>query len=165
MFNLESYWDETLIRSMIVEYLNNSYVAESINYIHKILDEAYQSGITYDVSDLQPEVFNFALQSSNKAEYCVNEVSHMHFISQDLETVKEKENRVDPEYDMAPIIFFDVESYPGDENNEALFVVCWKFQGKDKSIVQMINPSAKEVQKLFIRILCPSPSVYNAHYD
>src|SRR5699024_12779111 len=42
----------------------------------------------------------------------------------------------------APIIFFDCEVFPN------LFVVCWKFQGKEKKVVKMINPTSSDIETL-----------------
>ena len=39
----------------------------SIDFIKKILDEAYEQGLTYDVTDLRQDIMAFAMQSSNKA--------------------------------------------------------------------------------------------------
>lgn len=41
-----------------------------------------------------------------------------------------------------PIIFFDCEVFPN------LFLVNWKFQGKDKPIVRLINPRPTDIAEL-----------------
>ena len=148
MIDWDGYKNEKILRSMIVKNLNKEYHANtkpSIDYINDLLDKAYRSGISYDVRDLEQAVFGFALQSSNKADYCVNLVSHMHFCSDDFK----EENTEDKKYKEAPIVIFDIESYPGDEKNEALLLVCWKYLGEKSSVVRMFNPTPKEVEKLF----------------
>lgn len=109
----------------------------SIDFIFKILEDAYDSGMVYDVTDLQPKVMTFAANSSNKAMECLKIVQKMKFASEKPEIpggdIPAKDAR---------LVFFDVEVYPN------LFVVCWKFQG-DPQVVRMINPSAQEVEKLF----------------
>lgn len=148
MVDWDGYKNEKILRTMIVKNLNKEYhpaTKPSIDYINHLLNEAYRSGAEYDVRDLEQAVFAFALQSTNKADYCVDVVSKMHFCSDNFI----EDDKTNEEYDKAPIVIFDIESYPGDEENEALLVVCWKFLGEEKSVVKMINPSPKEVEDLF----------------
>jgi len=122
----------------------------SIDFIYKILDEAYSSGMVYDVSDLQPRIIAFANGSSNQALTALKIVQTMKFKSEP-ETSFHEENcvcmsckgviKVEKNADDR-LVFFDVEVYPN------LFVICWKFQGSDQ-IVRMINPSPQEVEALF----------------
>lgn len=157
MVDWEGFKNEKALRAQIVKAVNKDYIVEgkipstksTIDFIDHILDEAYMSGVSYDVSDLQESVLGLALSSTNKADYCMNLVSYMHFKSKDQE---EKENITDEAYDKAPIIFFDVESYGEGEDpvkEPALFVICWKFQGKDQKVTKMINPSPDAVKELF----------------
>lgn len=148
MVDWDGYKNEKILRTMIIKNLNKEYhpaTKPSIDYINHLLNEAYRSGAEYDVRDLEQAVFAFALQSTNKADYCVDVVSKMHFCSDNFI----EDDKTNEEYDKAPIVIFDIESYPGDEENEALLVVCWKFLGEEKSVVKMINPSPKEVEDLF----------------
>lgn len=109
----------------------------SIDFIQKILDEAYLSGMQYDVSDMQSKIVAFANNSSNQALTCLKIVKGMRFKSdepiQRTEVVAPKDDR---------IVFFDVEVFPN------LFVVCWKYRGSD-TVVKMVNPSPQEVEGLF----------------
>ena len=106
----------------------------SIDFIKKILDDAYGSGMAYDVSDMRPAVVTFAAKSTNNASYCLKVVQSMPFTSkQGMSEIKNEE---------APLVFFDVEVYPN------LLVVCWKIKGAD-SVVKMINPEPKEIEPLF----------------
>ena len=109
----------------------------SVDFIKKILDDAYESGMSYDVTDMRPTIVAFANNSSNQALQCLKTVQQMKFASEDLyfETMA-----VEPKDEREA--FFDVEVYPN------LFVVCWKYLGDD-NIVKMINPSAQDVEKLF----------------
>jgi energy-coupling factor transporter ATP-binding protein EcfA2 len=106
----------------------------SIDFIHHILEEAYEKGVPYDVRDLRSDILTFAARSSNHGEYCIQMVQKMQFIS---ETAM-------PEIDLheAPLVFYDIEVYPN------LFVVCWKYQGSDE-VVRMINPTAEQIEPLF----------------
>lgn len=108
----------------------------SIDFIQKILDDAYESGIPYDVSDLKSKLIAFANNSTNQPLQALKIVQLMKFQSEEpiLQTTHEiKDER---------LVFFDVEVYPN------LFVVCWKYAGDD-NVVRMINPSAQEVEGLF----------------
>lgn len=108
----------------------------SIDFIKKILDDAYESGLHYDVTDLRAPIQIFAINSSHQAENCLKMVSQMKFAS---EEPSENVDGFDPE---EPIVFFDCEVFPN------LFLICWKKQG-DNKIVQMYNPKPDEVRELF----------------
>lgn len=138
MVDFEVIKNEKQIRKMIKKNLNKEYHAstkQSINFIADILDRAYRSGMHYDVSDLRPAVQAFANNSTNQARTCLKIFSEMHFASDDVrESVKESEES---------IVFFDCEVFPN------LFLINWKFQGPNKKVVRMINPSPSEVSGLF----------------
>lgn len=129
---------EKAVRKLIIENLRKEHVPgtkPSIDFIKKILDDAYTSGIPYDVSDLYPDVFAFAMDSTNHARYCMKVVQEMKFMSETMEELK-------PTADKDTLAFYDVEVFKN------LLVICWKFQGEDSSVVRMINPSPKEVDEL-----------------
>lgn len=107
----------------------------SIDFIAKILDDAYQSGLEYDLTDLRPTIVAFANNSTNQPLPALKVVQKMRFKSEN-ETISDRKPTDDR------LVFFDVEVYPN------LFVVCWKYQGSD-NVVRMINPSAQEVESLF----------------
>jgi hypothetical protein len=109
----------------------------SIDFIHKILEDAYASNLIYDVTDLRPRIIAFANNSSNQALTSLKIVKNMKFKSaegsQDIEPIDRDNNT---------LVFFDVEVYPN------LFIVCWKYEGSD-DVVRMINPSPQDVEGLF----------------
>lgn len=107
----------------------------SVDFIKKILDDAYEDGLAYDVRDLRPVILTFAMQSSHQREACLKAVQQMKFVSEhDIPSASE--------FDGSPLVFFDVEVYKN------LFVVCWKSQSSDE-VVRMINPEPAEIEKLF----------------
>jgi Family of unknown function (DUF5906) len=106
----------------------------SIDFIHKILEEAYESGLPYDLRDMRGDILTFAAQSTNHADACIKLVPKMQFVS--------KQTMPEVEVDDDTLIFYDVEVYPN------LFVVCWKAQGSD-TVNRMINPTAKEIEPMF----------------
>lgn len=137
MVNFDSVKNEKAIRTLIKRNLNKEYHANtrsSVDFIKKILDDAYNSDVTYDVGDLYNAVLNFAANSTHQSDYCIKQVAAMHFSSDDISPAVKN--------DEAPIVFFDCEVFPN------LFLVNWKYRGKDKKVVRMINPTAKDIEKL-----------------
>jgi len=108
----------------------------SVDFIAHILEEAYESKLKYDVTDMRPRILAFANNSTHQASTCLKTVQKMHFQS---------EPEVGPdavvEVDDDRMVIFDVEVYPN------LFVICWKFRGDD-NVVRMINPTQAEVEAL-----------------
>lgn len=133
--------NEKALRTMIIKNLNKEYhpgTKPSVDYIYKLLEDAYKEGVEYDISDLRPKILAFANGSSNHSEYCVKLVSKMHFY-QDLDKVIEKAGGASDYNEDDPIIFYDVEVFPN------LFILCWKVDGED-GVVSMINPDSKYVE-------------------
>lgn len=120
----------------------------SVDFIHHILEEAYESGMKYDITDMRHRIVKFAVNSTHQAQTCMDTVQTMKWAS---ESEIESENVESDDR----IVFFDVEVYPN------LFVICWKFQGNDE-VVRMVNPSAHEVSELFKLKLV---GFYNRRYD
>lgn len=106
----------------------------SIDFIHKILEDAYDSGLNYDVRDLRPIIMTFAIRSTHRSTECIKTVQKMKFASE--QPMKEQTPGD------KPLVFYDVEVYSN------LLIVCWKFKG-DTDVVKMINPSPREVEPLF----------------
>lgn len=140
MINTARIESEKGIRKMIKRNLGREIhpnTKPSIDFIKKILDDAYESGVEYDVTDMLPALISFATESSHQADYCLKTVSQMKLKSE------EKTDTPDmPSYDEDTLIFFDVEVFIN------LFVVCWKKRGKDIPVVKMINPSPEDIERL-----------------
>jgi hypothetical protein len=107
----------------------------SIDFIHKILEEAYADGLSYDVTDLQPRILAFANNSTNQAMTCIKTVQKMRFQGEEAEPPAQTEIADER------LVIFDVEVYPN------LFVICWKYEGDDY-VTRMINPRAQDVEGL-----------------
>lgn len=136
-------WDgiknEKMLRTMIKRNLNkeyHDYTTPSISYIHKLLEDAYKSGMAYDVSDMFDEVVAFAIQSTHQADHCLKLVNKMHFKSEEPSIAKPAS--VSDE----TLVFYDVEVFPN------LFLVNWKAAGENAPVVRMINPSPTEIEDL-----------------
>ena len=137
VLNGEVIKSEKGLRSMIVRNLNKEIhpgTKPSIDFIHKILEDAYSSGLCYDVTDMRNAVFAFAANSTNQADYCIKLVNKMKFKSEDASAPIDDSD--------AKLVFYDVEVFPN------LFLVNWKLQGKDKPVVRMINPSPTDIEQL-----------------
>lgn len=137
MVNFKSVQNEKEIRMMIKKNLNkeiHGYTKPSIDFIFKILEDAYNNNIKYDVSDMRNAVLAFAANSSHSADKCIKIVNKMKFKSDEC---SESVNNDD-----AKLVFYDVEVFPN------LFLVNWKFRGKNNSVVRMINPKPKEIEEL-----------------
>jgi len=106
----------------------------SIDFIHHILEDAYNSGLSYDVTDMRPIILAFASRSTNQAQAAIKMVQAMKFVG--------KTEMSEPLVDDKPLVFFDVEVYPN------LFIVCWKTRGSP-NVVRMINPTGDEIEPLF----------------
>ncbi len=137
MINTEVVQTEKGLRTTIKKCLNkeiHSGTKCNVDFIYKILEDYYNSGANYDVSDLQNEVIAFAANSTNQSEYCLKLISKAHFKSDDISIAMDNSE--------APIIFYDVEVFPN------LFLVNWKLAGEGNPVVRMINPGPSEIEEL-----------------
>ena len=137
VINFEGVKNEKALRTLIKKNLNKEIhpaTKPSVDFIYKILEDAHESGLKYDVTDMRNSVLAFAASSTNQSDYCIKLVNKMQFRSEEP-----SENLDDDE---APIVFYDVEVFPN------LFLVNWKFQGEGKPVVRMINPEPHEIEDL-----------------
>ncbi len=140
MMDFEGVKSEKTLRRLIEQNLRKEIhdsTKSSVDFIEKILDDAYKGGLQYDITDMRPSVMAFCVKSTNNSAYCLKALARMKFKSEDdivdnLEFTGEK-----------PIVFFDCEIFPN------LFIICWKAEGKNSKVVKMINPKPHEVERLF----------------
>lgn len=109
----------------------------NVDYIYKILDDAYNSDVEYDLSDMFRRVYEFAAHSTNQSERCKDKVLEMHFKSKD----KELEPCVQIDGEEGPLIIFDIEVFPN------LLLVCWCYAVDDPVPVVMFNPTSEELSE------------------
>lgn len=137
LINFDAIKSEKGLRSLIDRNLNKEIhpaTKPSIDFIYQILEDAYESGLKYDVRDMQNDIITFAAKSTNQADYCLKLVNKMKFKSEDpSEAVKNED---------AKLVFYDVEVFPN------LFLVNWKIAGEGQPVVRMINPSPTEIEEL-----------------
>lgn len=137
LVNFEAIQSEKGIRTLIKKNLNKDIhpgTKPSIDFIHKILEDAYSSGLKYDVTDMKNAIYAFAANSTNQADYCIKLVNKMKF--------KSEEASAPVANDEAKLIFYDVEVFPN------LFLVNWKVEGEGNPVVRMINPSPSDIEEL-----------------
>lgn len=137
LVNFESTKSEKGLRVSIKQNLNKEVhpgTKPSIDFIYKILEDAYASDLKYDITDMRNAVLSFAANSTNQADYCIKLVNKMQFKSAEPSSGVRNED--------AKLVFYDVEVFPN------LFLVCWKIEGKGKPIVRMINPTPTEIEDL-----------------
>lgn len=124
----------------------------SIDYIFNDLESAYNSGLSYDLTPMRPDVKQFALKSTNNADYCMKVFRKMKFKSADIPeevtleadmparmTPAQMMNLTDEQIEKM-VTFYDVEVYSN------LFVVVYKPIGKKP--VALVNPTANDIETL-----------------
>lgn len=128
------------LRTFIKRALNKEHhgaTKPEVDFIFKVLEDKYNSGEPYDVSDMRNAVLAFAASSTHQSDKAVKLVSKMHFKSDDAPLNEE------PIVDAIekPIAFFDVEVFPN------LVLICYKVRGVD-GVHRLYNPSSDLVQRL-----------------
>lgn len=137
VINFEGVKSEKGLRTQIKRNLNKEYhpaTKPSIDFIYKILEDAYASDLHYDVTDMRNAVLAFAASSTHQADYCIKLVNKMQFKSTDQSSGTKNDD--------AKLVFYDVEVFPN------LFLVNWKIEGEGKPVVRMINPTSAEIEEL-----------------
>lgn len=132
------------IHTLIRENLEKKYHAgtkPSIDFIKKILDDAYESNIKYDATDMIPAVTAFAAGSTHHAQYCLRLVNEMKFKSPDI---LEDEKDLYPEQIEPPdpsLVFYDCEVFPN------LFLINW--QKLPQNLFDEIMEEIRSMPKIF----------------
>lgn len=137
VLDFEGFKSEKALRALIEKNLRKEIhpaTKPSIDFIFKILEDAYNQKMHYDVTDMRPAILAFAANSTNNSLYCIKKVNNMKFHSEDVSQAMEWEQQA--------IIFYDVEVFPN------LFVVVWKRQGKEYNPVKLINPTPTQIEEL-----------------
>lgn len=137
MINEEVIKDEKHLRNLINKQLRketHGNTTQSIQYIVKLMNDAYAQNLTYDLTNMKKAVEEFALHSSHQSEYCYK-------LIQSIKWSNNSNNDISTYDDDLPITFFDVEVFPN------LFVCNYKVSG-DKQIKRLINPSDEQIKML-----------------
>ena len=138
VINFDGIKNEKALRTLLKRHINKEIMGAtkpSIDMIKKVLDEAYESGMGYDVSDMENAIYSLAVGSTNQSATCIKLVDQMKFKSEEAsETVNES--------DTDDLVFYDVEVFPN------LFLVNYKRAGEGRNVVRLINPGPKEMESL-----------------
>lgn len=146
VLDVKTFGGEKGLRQFIENNLKKQYhpgTKSSVDFIKKGLDDAYDAGFRYDVSDMAKSVIAFASRSSNQAINALRVVKDMKWKSEDL--IQEEPKPEVPASDDR-IVFFDIEVYPN------LLMIAWMFDKPNptpEDVVVMINPKPHEVEALF----------------
>ena len=137
VLNLKSVENEKMLRALIAKSLAKEVhqgTKPNMDFIYKLLEDAYNNGITYDVNDLYNKILIFAANSSHNSDYCLKLMKKMKFSSEKPSDPIKNEDK--------ELVFYDVEVFPN------LTLVNWKIQGKGKPIVRMFNPKPADIELL-----------------
>lgn len=145
---------EKALRAAIVKGLLKQvhpYTKPSIDWIEKVVNEAHESGMVFDVSDMWDDIFAFAMSSSNQRDVCINKVMALKLASDEEPVAGEDVEK--------PEAYFDIEVYPN------LVAIGWMLDKDDAEVVTMINPSPTEVEELItnLRLIGFNCRVYDNH--
>lgn len=154
MVNVSTIKSENALRKLIVQNLNKEIHGDtrsSIDFIVHLLEQAYESGMKYDLRDLQNDVYNFASRSTNQSNYCLKKCLDMKFASEDA-----SEGLSEPRD--APLAFFDIEIFPN------VFILVWKLQGPENPCIPLINPDPAVVRE-FVASPTRKIGFNNRRYD
>ena len=143
LFNKKNVENEKHLRTMIKKCMKKEFHGSTkpeIDFIFKLLEEAYASGIVYDVSDMKSEVLSFAATSTNQSLYCIDLVNKMLWSSKPSEIM---EVVIRGATDDSDIVFYDVEVFKN------FFLVVYKMRGKGRQKIALVNPTPQEIEKIF----------------
>lgn len=138
VINFDGIKNEKALRTLLKRHINKEIMGAtkpSIDMIKKVLDEAYESGMGYDVSDMENAIYSLAVGSTNQASTCIKLVGQMKFKSEEACETKN-------ESDTDDLVFYDVEVFPN------LFLVNYKRAGEGRNVVRLINPKPSDIEHL-----------------
>ena len=122
-----------LIKKALRKEIPPGATVTNVSFIKKILDEAYDSGISYDMTVTRPDIIAFAGQSHNHAKECLEMVKDMKFMSKDIAEPVQYDIHDDD------FVFFDIEVFKN------LFLLVYKTEGHKCTI--LFNPSPEAVSE------------------
>jgi hypothetical protein len=123
-----------------------------MDFIMKVLTDAQNQGMVYDVSDMWDDILQFAMSASNQSSKCI-EIALALPLKSEIEVEAES-----PEDDNAPIVYFDLEVYPN------LFAVGYMYDRDDAEVVKLINPTPEQCEELFrLKLIGWNNRGYDAH--
>ena len=139
MLDFNEVLDEKRLRAFVTNCIAKKHhgaTAPEMDFMDKVLNDAYANGVVYDITDMRRDIVNFASKSTNQRLKCQKIARNLPLASR----VEMSDVFVEP--GDGSIIFFDVEVFPN------LFVLVYKEAGEDHECVSLINPSALDIEKL-----------------
>ena len=139
MLDFNEVMNEKKLRSFVKNCLAKKHhgaTKPEMDFMAKVLGDAYANGVVYDITDMRNDIFHFAEKSTNQRLVCQKIARQLPLAS----LVDMTDVMVEP--GDGSIIFFDVEVFPN------LFVLCYKEEGKDKKVISLINPTPLDIEKL-----------------
>ena len=137
VINFEGIKSEKGLRKFIIRNINkeiHNATKPSIDFIYSKLEECYNSGMKYDVTDMRPAIMAFAVNSSHQSDYCLKLVAKMKFKSDEVSIDNQG-------YSDDELVFYDVEVFPN------LFIVNYKRRNTDV-VVRLINPTPQDIEQV-----------------
>lgn len=137
VINFEGIKSEKGLRKFIIRNLNkeiHNATKPSIDFIYSKLEECYNSGMKYDVTDMRPAIMAFAVNSSHQSDYCLKLVAKMKFKSDEVSIDNQG-------YSDDELVFYDVEVFPN------LFIVNYKRRNTDV-VIRLINPTPQDIEQV-----------------
>lgn len=137
VINFEGIKSEKGLRKFIIRNLNkeiHNATKPSIDFIYSKLEECYNGGMKYDVTDMRPAIMAFAVNSSHQSDYCLKLVAKMKFKSDEVSIDNQG-------YSDDELVFYDVEVFPN------LFIVNYKRRNTDV-VVRLINPTPQDIEQV-----------------
>lgn len=147
--------NEHAMRTLVLGNLARDYhphTKPSIDFIFAILQEGYDQGLEYDLSDLRDAVMDMARTSTNNSDYCQAIVKKMKFSSDDAQPKDEEEDA-----DTDQIVFYDVEVFPN------VFIIAWKMAGDYQPIIWYNPPRARVAELLDYKLIGFNNRMYDNH--
>lgn len=131
----ERYLTNVIRKAIRKEIPGCEHTKPAMDFIKKVLDDAYASGISYDVIRLYSAVMAFAMKSTHNKRYCTDLVRTMKFQS-------EKASEPVPNKYAGKLAFFDLEVAPN------VNAMCWKLVGDDEPVRKVLLPKRSDIEEL-----------------
>lgn len=93
LLDFEAVKDEQHLRNIVSKCLRKDiqqpYTTTAMNLIKKTLEDAYNSGLKYDITDMRPAIKGFACKSTHQKETCMKIAEELHYKGKVFETLME----------------------------------------------------------------------------
>lgn len=179
VYDENSVMEEAQLRKCILRCFKKEHhgaTTPEVHLIKKVLTEAYEAGVHYDLRNLEDRIITFASNSTNQANVCMNLISDLHYCSKDveeqcrdemkalLETIEvtkdgEVVTAAKPD-DSKPICFYDTEFFPNYN------VICYSEENEEE-VHKVRFPKPKDIQLLYnkYRMVAYNGRNYDAHMN